>query len=33
LQVDIGFGDDVAPLPVETAYPTLLEMPSPVLRV
>jgi len=27
------FGDDVAPLPVETAYPTLLEMPSPVLRV
>ena len=33
LQVDIGFGDDVAPLPIETAYPTLLEMPSPVLRV
>lgn len=33
LQVDIGFGDDVTPLPVETAYPTLLGMPPPVLRV
>ena len=33
IQVDIGFGDDVTPLPTETNYPTLLPMPVPVLRV
>lgn len=33
LQIDIGFGDDVTPAPAETAYPTLLPMPAPVLRV
>ena len=33
LQIDIGFGDDVTPSPAETAYPTLLPMPAPVLRV
>jgi predicted nucleotidyltransferase component of viral defense system len=33
IQVDIGFGDDVTPPPVATAYPTLLPMPPPVLRV
>ena len=33
IQVDIGFGDDITPLPTETNYPTLLSMPAPVLRV
>lgn len=29
IQVDIGFGDVVRPEPVETEYPTLLDLPSP----
>ena len=33
LQIDIGFGDSVTPFPIETAYPTLLPMPAPLLRV
>lgn len=33
LQIDIGFGDLVLPTPVETAYPTLLDFPSPHLRI
>ncbi len=32
LQVDIGFGDDVTPSPIETAYPTLLDLPAPTIR-
>ena len=31
IQIDIGFGDAVTPPPVENAYPTLLEFPSPRL--
>jgi hypothetical protein len=33
LQVDIGFGDDVVPAPIEVPYPTLLDLPPPRLRV
>ena len=33
LQVDVGFGDAVEPIPEEHSYPTLLDMPAPVLRV
>jgi predicted nucleotidyltransferase component of viral defense system len=33
LQVDIGIGDTVAPKPKEAAYPTLLDMPAPHLKV
>lgn len=32
LQIDIGFGDAVTPGPVDTAYPTLLDFPAPVIR-
>lgn len=32
LQVDVGFGDAVEPLPEEIRYPTLLDMPAPMLR-
>lgn len=31
IQVDIGFGDAITPGPVETRYPTLLDLPSPQL--
>ncbi|MEZ4615354.1 MAG: nucleotidyl transferase AbiEii/AbiGii toxin family protein [Caldilineaceae bacterium] len=33
LQIDIGFGDLVLPAPVAAEYPTLLDFPSPHLRV
>lgn len=33
LQIDIGFGDQVFPVPLETEYPTLLEFPAPRLRI
>lgn len=33
IQVDIGFGDAMTPPPQEASYPTLLEMPQPVIRV
>ncbi len=33
VQCDIGFGDVVTPTPSRESYPTLLEMPSPSLRV
>lgn len=33
VQCDIGFGDAVTPAPSQQAYPTLLEMPAPVLAV
>lgn len=33
IQVDIGFGDSVSPTPQVAAYPTLLEFPSPHLRM
>jgi hypothetical protein len=32
LQVDVGFGDAVSPASRETAYPTMLDAPAPVLR-
>ncbi|HST58192.1 MAG TPA: nucleotidyl transferase AbiEii/AbiGii toxin family protein, partial [Longimicrobium sp.] len=31
IQVDIGFGDAVTPAPAEVTYPTLLDLPAPVL--
>jgi hypothetical protein len=31
IQIDIGFGDVITPGPVETEYPTLLDLPSPHL--
>lgn len=31
IQIDIGFGDAIRPGPVETDYPTLLDLPSPRL--
>lgn len=33
IQIDIGFGDAMTPSPLEAAYPTLIEMPKPVIRV
>ena len=33
VQCDIGFGDAITPEPVQQAYPTLLDMPAPVLVV
>ncbi|PYU55990.1 MAG: hypothetical protein DMG55_25750 [Acidobacteria bacterium] len=32
MQIDIGFGDVIVPLPKEIQYPTLLNFPSPRLR-
>lgn len=31
VQIDIGFGDVVTPAPVEVEYPTLLNLPAPVV--
>jgi Nucleotidyl transferase AbiEii toxin, Type IV TA system len=31
IQIDIGFGDVVTPAPVQVQYPTLLNLPPPVL--
>lgn len=31
VQIDIGFGDAITPAPKETAFPTLLDLPKPVL--
>jgi predicted nucleotidyltransferase component of viral defense system len=33
VQCDIGFGDAVTPAPLQQAYPTMLDMPAPVLAV
>ncbi|MEI5677232.1 MULTISPECIES: nucleotidyl transferase AbiEii/AbiGii toxin family protein [Mesorhizobium] len=32
IQVDIGFGDAVTPVPVDIEYPSLLDAPAPHLR-
>ena len=32
LQIDVGFGDAVVPAPVESAFPTLLDFPAPMMR-
>ena len=32
LQIDVGFGDAVTPEPLSTTYPTLLDLPAPLLR-
>ena len=32
LQIDIGFGDVIVPAPVSLEYPTLLDLPAPVIR-
>jgi Nucleotidyl transferase AbiEii toxin, Type IV TA system len=31
IQIDIGFGDTITPGPIQTDYPTLLDLPSPQL--
>lgn len=31
VQIDIGFGDAITPAPIETAFPTLLGNPAPIL--
>jgi hypothetical protein len=31
MQIDIGFGDVIVPLPTQVEYPTLLDFPAPVL--
>ena len=31
IQIDVGFGDVVTPGPIDTQYPTLLELPAPRL--
>lgn len=33
LQVDVGFGDAVTPAAVESLYPTLLDLPAPLVRL
>jgi predicted nucleotidyltransferase component of viral defense system len=33
IQIDIGFGNSIIPAPVEIDYPTLLDMPSPHIKV
>jgi hypothetical protein len=32
MQIDIGFGDQITPGPVQMEYPTLLEMPCPEVQ-
>ena len=32
MQIDIGFGDVIVPGPTEVEYPTLLDLPAPVLQ-
>lgn len=32
IQLDVGFGDIVIPSPVRVAYPTILDLPAPVIR-
>ena len=32
IQIDVGFGDVITPVPIEIEYPTLLDAPAPVLR-
>ena len=32
IQIDVGFGDVITPVPIEVEYPTLLDAPAPVLR-
>jgi predicted nucleotidyltransferase component of viral defense system len=32
IQIDIGFGDFISPVPQDIDYPTLLEMPAPRIR-
>lgn len=32
LQVDVGFGDAVVPGPVEAEYPTIVDLPPPLVR-
>lgn len=32
LQIDVGFGDAVSPAPREVSYPSMLDVPAPVLR-
>ncbi len=32
LQIDIGFGDAIVPATVSLEYPTLLDLPAPVIR-
>ena len=31
IQIDVGFGDVITPGPIDTLYPTLLELPAPCL--
>ncbi len=33
IQVDVGLGDAITPKPEEAAYPTLLSMPAPLMKV
>ena len=33
IQVDIGFGDAITPEAIDAVFPTLLELPAPLLRV
>lgn len=32
MQIDIGFGDLIVPAPTKIEYPTLLELPAPIIR-
>lgn len=32
IQIDIGFGDAITPSPDEVTYPTLLDLPAPILK-
>jgi len=32
MQIDIGFGDVIVPAPIELEYPTLLDLPAPLLH-
>jgi predicted nucleotidyltransferase component of viral defense system len=32
IQVDVGFGDALTPAPVEVSFPTLIDLPAPVIR-
>lgn len=32
MQIDVGFGDVIVPGPTEVEYPTLLDLPAPVLQ-
>ncbi|MBI2807530.1 MAG: nucleotidyl transferase AbiEii/AbiGii toxin family protein [Planctomycetes bacterium] len=32
LQIDVGFGDAITPAPIRVDFPTILDLPAPILN-